>query len=502
MNHVIRPRLAATLVLLLLVLAGCDAITDVDPSEVNKTSTTGRALPEAGPTVVPLAAPTATFGAGADTASTAADRAAIMDALRDLQAATGETYVLFTSVKKQHKKGYKYFYKTTKPPKKMLDEAEGRVILYTYRLDSDTPGQPYRLVGAMIPDSPRAIELMNKWVRKRAKKKDKDKKDGKAAAETNAAAYQPVSFGGPPMRQALGTDENCSYSEAIIFVPECDCYGYEGVEVCAVGGGFEPDPGWMYGDPDGGDACDPFYGCGSEGGGSSSGGGSDSEQPCDPSEISCASYEPADIVSKAEVDDLIRNTCSGQSLPTDLGEYFQSSVRRSLNAANPGTSGDYRYGPHPRLTNKVDGYAENLLDGQTGQVIPGYVTSILEVKYTENPSNSIGTGQYQAHINDLASIYSSAPDGSELTGRPLYLIVTNSKYNNIEYFGNAKYTIEMPAYAASRGVNVMHLRVEKEGSRYLLNGDMIGSPVDFKSWLWDVLNDTSVPFTVSCTPED
>ncbi len=218
-----------------------------------------------------------------------------------------------------------------------------------------------------------------------------------------------------------------------------------------------------------------------------------------------AEHEPA---TKAEVEQLIRDTCPGQ-LPADLDQFFQASIRKSLNTAVVGTPGQpYKRDPAgpgatvsgvTGITKPVDGWLNDLRDASTNAIIPGYVTSILEVKFSEVPSNVLRSSQYESHINDLARAY-SVP-GARISGAPLYVVATNSQDPRIGWLGNQRSSSHLPAYAASRRVNTMHLRITRNGTNFYLSGDLIGPKANVQSIIWDFLRDVEHPFTVSCTPE-
>jgi hypothetical protein len=214
-------------------------------------------------------------------------------------------------------------------------------------------------------------------------------------------------------------------------------------------------------------------------------------------------------VSKAEVVELIRDACSdvsGVTLPGDdgrLGDYFESSVRKSLNDALP-EDRKFNYDlpdtdTHPRLTADVDGYATAVT--VDGAPLSQFLSAILEAKFSERPSNSLPSDQWQDHIDDLSRSYNEMrneiADDEYTIAKPQYLIVTNSQFSDIGDLGGDQ-SIRIPSYAASRNVNVMHLRVTKNAyGQYRLSGDLIGT-ADTLSFLADLLKDIDIPFSVEC----
>ncbi|WP_022836233.1 hypothetical protein [Salisaeta longa] len=260
---------------------------------------------------------------------------------------------------------------------------------------------------------------------------------------------------------------------------------------------------------------------GGGGGGGSPGGVGSDPSPCaqEPTTQLCdlgggpvdpAPPEPADDppVTKSEVVDEIRRVCAnapGVTLPGSddmLSGYFQASVRKSLNATLSemrryrwdGTQQD-----HPQLTNLVDGYAIAVTND--GVHLPDVVSSILEVKFTENPTYNLSSSQWKAHIDDLARYYDRIPENDYNLGAPLYLLVTNSTYTSIDNLGGDE-SVRIPEYASVHGVNVMHLRVTKDFSgTYHLEGDLISSS-DALNWIADLFKDVKIPLQVACHREN
>jgi len=214
-------------------------------------------------------------------------------------------------------------------------------------------------------------------------------------------------------------------------------------------------------------------------------------------------------VSKAEVVELIRDACSdvsGVTLPGDdgrLGPYFESSVRKSLNQYLA-SDRQFKYDQpdtdtHPGLTRDVDGYATAVT--VNGVSMDQYLSSILEVKFSERPSNNFSTDQWEDHIDDLSRSYSEMQseiaDDEYTIAKPQYLIVTNSQFADIGDLGGDEST-RIPSYAESKNVNVMHIRVSKNDyGQHRLSGDLIGT-ADTISYLADLLEDVDIPFSVEC----
>jgi hypothetical protein len=113
-------------------------------------------------------------------------------------------------------------------------------------------------------------------------------------------------------------------------------------------------------------------------------------------------------VSKAETAKIIREVCQnvpGLTLPSndsDLWPYFQASARKSVNqylASDPDRQIQwYQNQSHPQLTNDVDGYATAF--SVDGVPLPNVVTTIMEVKFSENPSDAWSSSQWSTHIDD------------------------------------------------------------------------------------------------------
>lgn len=295
----------------------------------------------------------------------------------------------------------------------------------------------------------------------------------------------------------------------------------------STGGGSDSPPPTGGDDPCGADCYDPPTDDGTGGGG----GDGPHDAPgfmvgatwhvVTSSGLIAAPYDPAgytllnagcdtadDPVPKEEVASVIREACQdmpGLTLPGDDGAlwpYFQASVRSSLNATLPGMRQyqwtDRREDQPPQLSNLVDGYAEAFTDD--GTHIPGLVTSILEVKFSHNPSGSMSTGQWQTHINDLQSFYDQLPDHDYQLGSPLYLLVTNSEYSSVDNLGGDE-SVRIPEYASERGVNVMHLRVTKNAlGDYDLQGGLIGTS-DLPSTIASFLTEVEVNFQAVCEGE-
>ena len=424
-------------------------------------------------------------------------------------------------------------------PRPVVESAEGRrrlvqVVVGSTTLYADAPREApvaVRRVRCLIPDSDRAKEMLDRAVRKfRPGRGERWEgapmpgvpEAGAGAAGSGASSPAVRSFrsvpGGVRASASSGGEVCVAWDVTVLVYPDgswvelsrsCVAYGEDiggGVTVTADrgDGGFgSPDDGDGKLRQEHGDDSDPcamaasaeeYLYC-------SYGPGSWSNVPHRPAE-----HPPA---TKAEVEELIRQTCPGQQ-PADLSGYFQASVRRSLNQAAEASVGfSYNQDPSrrgaetsvvPGVTLPVDGWLNDLRNAQTDAIISGYVTSILEVKFTEDPRNKLRGSQYRSHINDLARAY-SAP-GARVSGAPLYVLATNSRFGHIENLGPGSDGNRFLSYAAGRDVNVMHLRVTRDGNSFYLSGDMIGAPANFQSWVWDLVRDVEHPFVVSCTSED
>lgn len=223
-----------------------------------------------------------------------------------------------------------------------------------------------------------------------------------------------------------------------------------------------------------------------------------------------------------EVMDHIRAECKnakGINFPSvnhkdGFSGFFQASVRKSINAAQSdgrrpyqedvGGSSNPKKSAHPQLGRRTDGYAEG---SHTLQLSPNFkaVTSILEVKFSDNIGNALKRSQSENHIKDLARYYDLVPSDGRIEA-PRYVIVSNS---SIEENGDQRGVEDLgyneqhlKKYAEERGVNLAHLRVTRDaGDNFYLEGDIIGTAVSLGTWLNDRLRDFKISFEVECQPE-
>ena len=226
--------------------------------------------------------------------------------------------------------------------------------------------------------------------------------------------------------------------------------------------------------------------------------------------------EPADEpMSKAEFMELIQEACSdipGLTSPDDPDDYknfYQASVRASLNAvASFPIQRDVGAGSndsaHPQLTNPVDGFIEAVVNEETGQLVPGLVSGILEVKFSEDPggSGSIKGNQYRRHFEDLARADQLA--GVPIRNSQLYLLVTLSSFDNLQSLGSSYRYNDILDEASGKDISVLHARLVREGGEYYLEGEPLSrnTGVQIGNWLADISDVNQVSFVVSCTPED
>ena len=434
---------------------------------------------------------------------------------------------------------YQYEAARLRFPNSVVKSAEGRrrfvqVVVGSATLYADAPrAAPVaaRMARCLIPDSDRAEAMLDRAVRRfrpgRGRRWEGEPMPGLPEVNSNAAgsgASRAVSSsrsisGAPASAQASmssGGQVCVAWNVTVLVYPDgswvelsrrCVAWGDDirgGVTVTADrdnGSGGSGSDGSGFGDDDGDDRLRREYGDDADPCAMATsaeeylyckfGSGSWSSVPYRPDE-----HSPA---TKSEVDNLIRQTCPGQQ-PADLGGYFQASVRRSLNQATV-PRGGRSYNPEPGsgVSNPVDGWVNDLRNARTGEVIPEYVTSLLEVKFTMDPRNQLSGSQYRTHINALARAY-SAP-GARVSGAPLYVLVTNSQFNAIGFMGPGPTGDDLLSYAAGQRVNVMHLRITRDVDKFYLSGDLIGSPANFQSWVWDLARDVEHPFVVSCEPE-
>jgi hypothetical protein len=112
----------------------------------------------------------------------------------------------------------------------------------------------------------------------------------------------------------------------------------------------------------------------------------------------------------------------------------------------------------------------------------------------------MSSGQSQTHINDLASAYDRVPADRFPTGAPLYVLVTNSQ-RPVNEIGRYSYgaSSDLPSYANSRNVNMMHFRVMRTiWGGLKLEGDILGEPQTTRSAIQDFFGDWDVDFVVDC----
>jgi hypothetical protein len=389
-------------------------------------------------------------------------------------------------------------------PDALVEAAGGAVDSLVYRLKTPLPSSgatgasdsiAVRFAHCIIPQAPGARDLTEEQLLQ----------PGSAdAAQALLADMTPEQASSSP-----ATAKQCKLELVWeICIGTIECY-YEYTTSCPDSGGGSSgdtggDSGGSGGAWDGGD--DTGGGSGHYDDGS---GGSDecANQQLPTPGSDCAPPEPVDDpVAKAEVEELILEECSNSSLG-DLGAYFQSSVRKSINKrAVPPYQQDAAGGEssnHPQLTNAVDGYAEGLRYASTSQFVPGYVTSIMEVKFTENPSNNLYGNQYRQQFADLARVYSRKPDNTELHGKPSYILITNSTRRSIQDLGSSYRYSDMVQEAKKHNINVFHFRVVKENGRYYLEGAALNDSftTGVVNWLRDVTDINQVPLRISCAPE-
>ena len=382
-------------------------------------------------------------------------------------------------------------------PDDIVDAANGETEPFTRRVAASPDGsvsgeKGLRYMNCVIPKTPDANELVTDQLL-RAGMEDAARDAFQEAGSTSSA-----------------TKEGASCFTIVTY--EFTCVGSQSdpYQVCNLDRVVEEE---MCGGSSGGDVTEVSFEWPDDSGGGSgdSGGGSggDCTQINPPPGSECTTPSADIPASKAEVDNLIRQTCVGSSLPSgDLGEYFQASVRQSINAwAYPPYQQDAPGGQssnHPQITNAVDGYAEGLRYAGSNQFVPGYVTSILETKFAENPSNALDGPQYRTHFDDLARIYQQKPEGTDLYGLPSYILVTNSTFSSAQDLGSSYRYNDMVAEAQARNINVFHFRVVKDGGDdFYLEGEALADSfaTGVTNWLRDILNINQVPFQVSCTPE-
>ena len=231
--------------------------------------------------------------------------------------------------------------------------------------------------------------------------------------------------------------------------------------------------------------------------------------------------------TKAEIGDLMVAACPNEppSQVRNEGYHFQASIRKSLNSfVNSGrmsagrsslnAPGRYFYPDRIDMTygeiNPIysdllppDAHAENLEDIKTGQTVEGYITDMLEAKFSETPgaSNVLKSEQYENHMDKLALLYDHAPEGTVRKWAPMY-IVASAHQGSINSFGNHHRDTRIKTAALIRRVGLMHIRVTRSSTgEFFVEGDVIGHPPSLDVLWWDISHDWQIPFAVECTAE-
>jgi hypothetical protein len=382
-------------------------------------------------------------------------------------------------------------------PQDMVDAAEGEVQNVTHTLDDRANNTLHQVANCYVPKADGARALLTELL--------DIPNASESEATSSAKQTQDDPYGVLSKRECHISESVCIRDSGTGLLRDCmheiSCSG-------SVYGGGSGGGEWGANPPTAGDPDLPDE----PRGGSDPGGGPSENcetQQFQPTGSSCEPESADDPVSKAEVVELIREECSdvpGVTLPGDdgrLGDYFESSVRKSLNDALP-EDRKFNYDlpdtdTHSRLTRDVDGYATAVT--VDGTPMDQFLSSILEAKFSERPSSGLSSDQWQDHIDDLSRSYNEMrdeiPDDEYAIAKPQYLIVTNSQFSDIGDLGGDE-SIRIPSYAANKNVNVMHLRVTKNAyGQYRLSGDLIGT-ADMLTFLSGLLEDNDIPFSVEC----
>jgi hypothetical protein len=242
-------------------------------------------------------------------------------------------------------------------------------------------------------------------------------------------------------------------------------------------------------------------------------GGFDTPGPGSCVDCSQETEEPADEpVSKEEFKDLVQAACSdvpGLTLSDDPDEYqgfYQASARATLNSVfqfpiqkdRP----DGKPSRHPQLEFAVDGFVEAVIDNNTGSLVPGIVSGIMESKYSLNPGSTMNGRQYRRHFSELAKADQMA--GVPIRNPQHYYLVSLSNNLSMQDLGSSYRYNDMLDEAAQHDINVYHYRLVREDDAYYLEGAKLSrSPGDqMDNWLADALDTNQIPFVLSCTPEE
>ena len=465
-------RILFALLIWLCITAGCDTLYNHSTNEPGLIETS-QALPETGPTPIPLLAetdvPASTAGATSSGGEPAnAERNRANRVLERFQRLSGRRYVAFTS--RQTPNGtYRYRYRVLNVPDELEASAKGRTSYYTYVRKSAGEGHVARFIKAVIPDSPEARAKMNRWAEARTGR-------GRPAS---SASGRP-SDKSPAAVRLLKVDD-CDYSEQIVYHPECSCFGYEYVEICdsagggGDGGGEEDD--W-YDDPS---DCDDPFGCDEGGGdGGDGGGGDDEDAGCDPDEITCQELDELQYISKGDATAKYIQVC--QEFDGELHDkFFEADVRKALGMT--------------KIVNPI--YPTQPLDGvKYGVLINGnwdysIIDKVMEAKFSSE-SGSFSFDQSEHHIDLLYENYQEfvARTDWQLFAPSYWAVSLSPDVNRLD-FNNL-----IVPYANERHVIVYHVRLFQNinDGNYYLKGEILGN-----TWGAPRLT-SSIPFVFGCSP--
>jgi len=309
-------------------------------------------------------------------------------------------------------------------------------------------------------------------------------------------------------KESVCTEYSCEFSHCATLENDPNTYRYWDCE-CSVYTFVQDDDN------------DPFDG---GGGGGLPGDEEDSCDLSDPNGINdtlCGSggtINPAppvdEPVSKEEFKDLVQAACSdvpGLTLSDDPGAYqgfYQASARASLNSVFQfpiqKDKPEGEASRHPQLEFAGDGFVEAVIDNNTGNLVPGIVSGIMESKYSLNPGSTMGGSQYRRHFSELAKADQMA--GVPIRNPQHYYLVSLSNNLSMQDLGSSYRYNDMLDEAAEHDINVYHYRLVREDDAHYLDlegAKLSRSPGDqMDNWLADALDTNQISFVVSCTPEE
>lgn len=473
-----KKRHVLMLVIATSCLSACDTLHE-ESTQKHTLSQELRSLPISGSRSIPVLSEVTLFSAEGDSTTSSRslnelERSQLKAIIEAYQTHSGQTYVMFTSVK-QENQSYRYRYKTLNVPDSLIDSSQNRLSYYFYKLKQSESEDSDKIVAAVIPDHEHARAIMNEWVGIITSKRKNLSHSGTLPARLNLSQQQGQADFLLGSFTVIQRAPDCDYSEQIVYHPECSCFGYEYVEVCDESGGGGSDINDDLFDEI--DDCDDPFGC-NEGGDGGTGGGTGDESECPTEEIACQDLDDLQYVSKGDATAKYNQVC--QEFSNDkLDKFFHRDVRTALgmdvgvNPMNPDQG--------------LDGVKYGVLINNQWDF--GILDKVLEVKFSSG-SGVFSFSQSQAHIDLLYDSYLTFLEKVDWhMFAPSYWGV--SLVPDVERFD---FTGQVVPYANERHIIVYHLRLFKNilNGEYFLKGQILGNT-------WGAPRITgSVPFTFGC----